>query len=285
MADGGGAEILDRAPDLKIVRAPNPGPMTLDGTRTYVLGRASVVVIDPGPRDSSHLGAVLEAIGDRPVKALMLTHAHADHAGLSRDLASGLGCPIRASSATLARLGLTEEGEQLVDGTTVDVEPNRELMPLATPGHSRDHFCFLELPSRRLFTGDLVLGTGSSAILHPDGRVEDAMSSLARLAALRPSELLPGHGDPVEDAGGKLAEYRTHRAERGRQVERAVRSGLTSVPEIRRAVYGPLPPGLSRAADASVAAHLSALADAGRGADLVDSLADLDAYGLDEDDQ
>lgn len=278
MAEAGRSEILPHAPDLKIVRAANPGPMTLDGTRSYVLGRDAVVVLDPGPRLASQLGAVLRAIAGRPVVSILLTHAHADHSGLAGDLASGTGAPVRASAATLERLGGLPLEEELAEGEVLEIETGRQLTALPSPGHTADHMAYLELPSRRLFTGDLVLGSGSSAILHPDGSVPDALASLARLVAVRPSELFPGHGDPVPDASGRLAEYRAHRMERTRQVERAVAGGLTRVPEIRRAVYGDLPEGLRRAADASVAAHVAALDDT------VGARVDLERFGLDEED-
>jgi glyoxylase-like metal-dependent hydrolase (beta-lactamase superfamily II) len=138
--------------------------------------------------------------------------------------------------------------------------------------------CYLVLPGRRLFTGDLVLGEGSSAILHPDGSVADCLASLARLVALRPALLLPGHGPPVEEAVRRLEAYRRHRLEREAEVRRALSEGATTVPEIRDAVYGELPPGLRWAADASVAAHLAALADRG------EKVPAYDRFGAVEDD-
>lgn len=253
------------APDLVVVRANNPGPMTLDGTRSYVLGERRVAIIDPGPDDPAVLDALEEAVAGRQVAALLLTHAHADHAGNAPGAADRFGVPIAASPATLDRLGLA--GRELDDDATLEIEPGRTLHVLHTPGHSADHACYLSEPGRRLFTGDLVLGEGSSAILHPDGRVAECLASLARLIALRPWSLLPGHGDPVgppaEAAERKLVEYRRHRLDRERQIVAALEDGADSVPAIRRAVYGALPQGLSRAADASIAAHLAALSARG----------------------
>lgn len=253
------------APDLIVVRADNPGPMTLDGTRSYVLGEQRVAIVDPGPDDSTGLEALEEAVAGRKVAALLLTHAHADHAGNARRAAERFGVPVSATSATLGRLEV--QGNGLADGTTLEIEPDRSIHVLHTPGHSADHACYLSEPGRLLFTGDLVLGEGSSAILHPDGRVADCLASLARLIALRPRSLLPGHGEPVgpppEAAERKLVEYRRHRLDRERQIVAALEEGADTVPEIRRTVYGTLPDGLSWAADASIAAHLAALADRG----------------------
>ncbi|MDT8437050.1 MAG: MBL fold metallo-hydrolase [Gemmatimonadota bacterium] len=260
----------------RVLVAPNPGPLTLDGTRTYVVGVRRVVVIDPGPDDDGHLAEILEATAGRPVLAILLTHAHADHAGGAAGAAAALEAPILASAVTLERAGLA--GRALEDGEEVPLGPNGgELVALATPGHASDHFAFLKRPERWLFTGDLVLGEGSSAVLHPDGAVGPYLASLRRLEALRPTLLLPGHGPSVEDAPGRLRAYHAHRLERERQVEEAIVAGAATPAEIRERVYGPLPPGLVAAAEASVSAHLAHLR--GRGID-----APPPGPGLDEED-
>ena len=239
--------------------------MTLDGTRSYVLGEDRVAIVDPGPDDPTGFEAIVAVVAGREVAALLLTHAHADHAGNAERAARHFGLEVSASRATLDRLGI--EGRALADGSGVEIEPGRTIRVLHTPGHSADHVCYLSEPGRRLFTGDLVLGEGSSAVLHPDGRLSDCLASLARLVSLRPTMLLPGHGDPVGPppaaAEKKLVDYRRHRLERERQIVAAIDDGAATVPEIRAVVYGPLPSGLAWAADASVAAHLAALAARG----------------------
>jgi glyoxylase-like metal-dependent hydrolase (beta-lactamase superfamily II) len=245
--------------------APNAGPLTLDGTRTWLVGRDRVLLIDPGPDDERHVGDIRRSIAGRPVDGILLTHAHADHSASASLLSGELGAPILASSSTLARLNLP--GRVLADGDAVPVSaggPSRSrLQVVETPGHSADHLSFLLLPQRWLFTGDLVLGSGSSAVLHPDGRVGDYIGSIRKLEALRPARLFPGHGPEVSDAAAKLEEYRLHRLERQRQIEMAVAEGLSSVAAIRRAVYGDLAPGLAMAAEASISAHLLHLAELG----------------------
>ena len=245
--------------------APNAGPLTLDGTRTWLVGRDRVLLIDPGPDDERHVGDIRRSIAGRPVDGILLTHAHADHSASASLLSGELGAPILASSSTLARLNLP--GRVLADGDAVPVSaggPSRSrLQVVETPGHSADHLSFLLLPQRWLFTGDLVLGSGSSAVLHPDGRVGDYIGSIRKLEALRPARQFPGHGPEVSDAAAKLEEYRLHRLERQRQIEMAVAEGLSSVAAIRRAVYGDLAPGLAMAAEASISAHLLHLAELG----------------------
>mgnify|MGYP001815888826 FL=1 len=246
--------------------APNPGPLTLQGTTTWLVGEERILIIDPGPADGEHLDRLTHEIEGRTVEGILLTHAHADHSAAAPGLAQSMSAPILASSSTLARLGLA--GRVLAEGDFVPVDAPSgvdrvRLQVIETPGHSADHLAFLLLPDRWLFTGDLVLGSGSSAVLHPDGRVGDYLASLRKLEALRPARLLPGHGPEVADAEAKLEEYRLHRLERERQIEAAVASGSDTVDAIRDSVYGPLPSGLSAAASASVSAHLAHLAERG----------------------
>lgn len=255
---------------VEAITAPNPGPLTLDGTRTWLVGTERLVLIDPGPALPEHLARVQAAVDGRPVDAILLTHAHSDHAGGAPAAVAAFGAPVMAASDTLGRTGLA--GRVLRDGDTVPVGEAGEdesagggisLQVVETPGHAADHISFLLLPDRWLFTGDLVLGEGSSAVLHPDGRMSEYLASIRKLEALRPARLLPGHGPTVEEAAARLGEYRRHRLDRERQVQLAIESGSGTVAEIRKAVYGPLDPGLQAAAEASVSAHLVHLRERG----------------------
>lgn len=246
---------------LTTIRADNPGPMTLGGTQTYLVGTSRLAVIDPGPVDVDHLGRIYAAIAGRQVATILLTHAHADHSGLARETARVLGAPVQASAETLSRLDI--DGIPVIDGETIAPGADIDLVALRSPGHSQDHTTYLSEPERWLFTGDLVLGEGSSAILHPDGSVTSCLSSLARLCALRPTKVFPGHGPPIEDGLDVLEKYRAHRLDREAQVVRSLTAGARDIPAIRESVYGPLPEGLVWAAEASIAAHLAALAEAG----------------------
>lgn len=237
--------------------ADNPGPMTLDGTRSYLVGAGPAVLVDPGPAAGLE-GRLDRLVGDREVVEVALTHAHPDHAGGAREAARRAGAGLAASAATLDRTGLA--GRALEDGDGLPADGGEPaLRAVATPGHSDDHLSYWWPAPRAIFTGDLVLGSGSAMVGHPDGHMGRYLASLARLRSLEPAVLYPGHGDPVEEADARLAGYLEHRREREEQIRRAVEDGAASVGEVRRRVYGELPEGLAWAAEASIRAHLEHL--------------------------
>lgn len=244
------------APGIVSVTAENPGPLTLDGTRTWVIGTDVVAIVDPGPLDRDHLERIDAIVEGRHVTAVCLTHSHSDHAESAEEAAHRWG-RLHASAGTLDRLGL--DGRRLRDGDEIAVGQGRIMIALDTPGHSGDHLAYLCVPGRELLTGDLILGRGSSMVTHPDGSVGDHLASLARLASLRPAQLLPGHGPVVVDAGAKLAEYAEHRRARIRQVRSALAAAPSSLLQLRIAVYGDLSSGLCQAAELSLLAMLEYL--------------------------
>jgi glyoxylase-like metal-dependent hydrolase (beta-lactamase superfamily II) len=248
------------------VLAPNPSPMTLEGTNTFVVGApvgapaaSGVVVIDPGPNDDGHLWRVLKAGAGRPVELILLTHAHPDHADGARVFAELTGAPIAAVDQTLATAGapaLAEERALRAGGV--------ELLPVLTPGHAPDHCCFLLTAERAMFTGDHVLGRGSSVVVWPEGDMQDYLRSLEALRALEPERLYPGHGPAVPDAEARLGEYVAHRLEREREVLAALEAGDRTPPAVVARVYADVDRGLWPAAELSVRAHLVKLVREGR---------------------
>jgi glyoxylase-like metal-dependent hydrolase (beta-lactamase superfamily II) len=240
----------------RLVLAPNPGPMTLDGTNTWILGERRTVVVDPGPDDQGHLANVAEAAGD--VALVLLTHGHPDHSAGARTLAERLGVPVRAVDPT-HRLG--DEG--LGDGEHVSVD-DLVVTVLATPGHSSDHVCFVLPEQGIVLTGDHVLGRGTTVVAHPDGRMRDYLDSLERLAEVGATRLLPGHGPVVDNPAEVIAYYVRHRAERLREVEAAVQAGARTAREVVERVYADVDRALWGAAEQSVRAQLDLLVETGR---------------------
>ena len=232
--------------DVVRVRAENPGPLTLSGTNTWVYGRDPAYVIDPGPRLAAHLDAVEAAVRGRGgLGAILVTHDHGDH--------------VEALSALRERLGGPVAGARgAVDVVLGDGDELGPLRALATPGHAPDHLAFVAGPIA--FTGDAVLGEGSVFIAPDEGALAGYLDGLARLRALEPRALLPGHGPPVWDAAAKLDEYVAHRLERERRLVEALEAGRRSVPELLDYAWSDVPDGLRPAAAATLAAHLDKLA-------------------------
>src|SRR4051812_28715150 len=244
------------------VLAPNPSPMTLEGTNTWLVaepGARRGVVIDPGPDDDGHLNAVVAAAqqADIDVAVVLLTHGHPDHSEGARRFASMVGAPVRALDPA-HRLG--DEG--LVDGDVVALD-GLELRVVGTPGHSADSLTF-HLPAEgSILTGDTVLGRGTTVVAHPDGKLGAYLGSLHRLRALcdeaEVTTVLPGHGPVIDNASAVLDYYLSHRAERLAQVEDAVRAGITEPRAVVEHVYSDVDPVLWPAAELSVRAQLAYL--------------------------
>jgi glyoxylase-like metal-dependent hydrolase (beta-lactamase superfamily II) len=256
------------------VLAPNPGPMTLDGTNTWILaepGATRTVVVDPGPSHEGHLRTALKAatggtgevgkvgkVAGRRVALVLLTHGHADHAAGARRFAELAGAPVRALDPA-HRLG----SEGLDDGEVLEVD-GLVLRVVATPGHTADSLSFLLEADQAVLTGDTVLGRGTSVVAHPDGRLADYLASLRRLAELadaaQATTVLPGHGPVLSDAAGVLGHYLRHRQDRLDQVRDALAAGDRTSAEVVRRVYADTAPALWPAAELSVRAQLEYLA-------------------------
>jgi glyoxylase-like metal-dependent hydrolase (beta-lactamase superfamily II) len=249
-------------PIARCVLAPNPGPMTLDGTNTWVLsapGARRAVVVDPGPADEGHLAAVVRAAAERDatVALVLLTHGHLDHSESARAFAGRLGVPVRAHDPA-QRLG--EEG--LAGGDVVELD-GLAVEVVATPGHTGDSLSFVLPASGGLLTGDTVLGRGTTVVAHPDGRLADYLGSLRRLEELIGvrglTDLLPGHGPAQADPLSVVRGYLRHRAERLEQVRTAVAAGARTAREVVEVVYADVPREVWPAAELSVRAQLEYL--------------------------
>lgn len=229
--------------------APNPGPLTLDGTRSYVVGREAAAVIDPGPAIESHVSALARTVAGAADVVILLTHGHADHAAGADRLAELTGGRIRGPGSS----------RDIEDGDAFHTSAG-PLVAILTPGHSRRHFCFHHPEAAAIFVGDLLLGTGNTTWIgeYPGG-VADYLDSLDRLEALDARTLYPAHGPAIRGAAAAIRRFRRHRLSRIEQVRRALARGCADPPAITRDVYGPLSPHLRGMAESGVAAMLDYL--------------------------
>jgi glyoxylase-like metal-dependent hydrolase (beta-lactamase superfamily II) len=240
---------------IPIVRvlAPNPGVYTLEGTNTWIVGREPSVVIDPGPADETHLAEV-ERLA-RPVSTVLVTHDHEDHAEGAAAFAERVGAPLRAWRM--------QGAEHLRDGERFHAG-RAELVAVHTPGHSADHVAFHEPIERALFTGDAVVGRGTSFIDPPEGDLGKYLASLKRMLDLAPRTIHPGHGPLVLDGRAKLTEYLEHRRDREQQVLEGIANESRTVAELVAGIYADYPETVRPLAARSVLAHLLKLEREGR---------------------
>lgn len=247
--------VLERH-DVVAIRAGNPGPFTLTGTNTWVIGRERAWVIDPGPALPAHVDAVVAEVERRGgLAGIALTHDHPDHA----EAVPALRERLRAFGPAAPLAGARGP----VDLTLADGERAGPLEALATPGHAPDHLTYV-LAGEVAFTGDAVLGEGSVFVAPDPGALAGYLAGLARLRALDLALICPGHGPLVEDPAAKLDEYVEHRLARERALLDALSAGARSVDELLDAAWADAPAMLRPAATVTLAAHLDKLADEGR---------------------
>jgi glyoxylase-like metal-dependent hydrolase (beta-lactamase superfamily II) len=237
--------------DIARIRAENPGPFTLSGTNTWIVGRGPCFIVDPGPDLAEHREAILAEVRQRGgAGGIVLTHDHADHAEGVPALAAVLGVEVAAArwEGATRRIG---------DGDTIG-----PLQAVATPGHAPDHLAFVV--GGACFTGDAVLGEGSVFVAPDPGALRGYLAALERLRDMGLDLLCPGHGPPVEDPHAKLTHYIEHRLDRERRLVEALGDGLRATTEILDRVWNDAPEALRPAAAVTLAAHLDKLAEEGR---------------------
>lgn len=248
---------------VRIVRAPNPSPMTLQGTNSYLLDcGATALVIDPGPAIEEHLrGLAVAAESLRTsIGAIALTHGHPDHAAGARRLAAMTNAPLFAHpDSKIPRDGdLALESDWHIGSTMLRV--------IDAPGHTFDHAIFYLPDERALFTGDTVLGEGTTVIAPPGGAMRPYQRTLRRLADEFPDAriIYGGHGPVVTNAPAKIAEYIAHREMREAQILDALQTGPMTIPELVQRIYSAQRHVLWPAMARQILAHLIALESEGR---------------------
>lgn len=237
--------------------APNPGPMSLDGTNSYVLAAptaTATIVVDPGPLDQEHL----DGLSARPVELVLITHRHADHTEAAAEFHRMTGAPVRALDP-----GHCHGGRPLSDGEQIHAG-GIDLTVLATPGHTSDSVCFhlpQDGPRGSVLTGDTILGRGTTIIDYPDGRLGPYLDSLERLERLGNATVLPAHGPVLPEVAAVCHEYIDHRQQRLEQIRRALQTLGPDAPagDVVDVVYADVDASVRGAALKSVEAQLDYL--------------------------
>src|SRR6185437_3084109 len=268
----GVAETL--SPLIRRVVARNPSPFTFKGTGTYIVGRGSVAVIDPGPALPDHVDALLAALAGETVSHILVTHTHLDHSPAAAALKQATGAPTLGfgpHGATRSEGAGSEEGADrdfvpdhaLRDGDTVAGKGWR-LTVVHTPGHTSNHLCFALAGEKVLFSGDHVMGWSTSVIAPPDGDMASYLRSLDKLLTRDDAVYWPTHGPAIDDPQAHVRAFIAHRREREAAILARLAAGGDAIPAIVDAIYVGLDPRLRSAAGRSVLSHLVALIEDGR---------------------
>jgi glyoxylase-like metal-dependent hydrolase (beta-lactamase superfamily II) len=246
------------------ILAPNPSPLTLEGTNTYLIdaGKGEGIVVDPGPNITVHLDAIEAEARNRQLRitAILVTHGHPDHAPAAEPLKKRTG----------ARIFGHPDLNIPFDEACVDAEriPIGEIaiMPIDAPGHSNDHLVFWLASERALFTGDVILGRGTVVIAPPFGDMRQYQDTLQRLRDEfdEAKVIYGGHGDAVHDPVAKIDEYIAHRITRERQIVDALSHGAATIPELTKSIYATANPAVWPAAARQIMAYLVALEREGK---------------------
>lgn len=262
--------------NLMRVVAENAGPFTYTGTGTYIIHDSDhCVVIDPGPALDAHIEAMMRAIGDMAVEAILVTHTHRDHSPASRTLALRTKAEI---------WGCAPAGTVKIDTNSVAMDESQDthycparvlkgddvldlrcctLKVFATPGHLANHLCYLWQEENALFSGDHIMGWATSVVIPPDGHMASYMKSLERTLALNVSAIWPTHGQPITDPEPFIKALIDHRQGREKSILAQIRQNNGAIALIVEALYTDIPKALYPAAAQSVFAHIIHLAEQG----------------------
>lgn len=253
-------------PLVRRLLAGNPTPFTYTGTQTYLVGTTDVAVIDPGPDIEAHVDAIIAAIGEARLSAIVCTHTHRDHSPAAALLKARTGAPIIGC----APLALDDSGPRadasfdrdytpddvLADGAILRGE-GWTLQAVATPGHTSNHICLALPEARALFTGDHVMGWSTSVVVPPDGDMAHYLESLERLMHRDEDEVyFAAHGDPIDRPQRFVRGLIGHRKQREGQILRLLGRDVGAIPDMVLQMYAGIDPQLHRAAGLSVLAHL-----------------------------
>jgi glyoxylase-like metal-dependent hydrolase (beta-lactamase superfamily II) len=261
------------APEVRRITARNPSPFTFHGTNSYIIGRDTLAVIDPGPDDEAHLQTLLDVIADRPVSHIFVSHTHRDHSPLAARLKERTGAVVLAEGSHRPARPLHAGETNILDASAdTDFAPDIALpddavvdgdgwsiRTVLTPGHTANHAAFALEGTGILFSADHVMAWSTSIVAPPDGAMADYMASLDRLIEREDRLLLPGHGGPVTAPRSFMRGLKAHRSMRERAILERLRAGDRTISEIVKTIYRDIDPRLHGAAGLSVLAHIEDL--------------------------
>jgi glyoxylase-like metal-dependent hydrolase (beta-lactamase superfamily II) len=260
-------------PGIRRIMANNPGPFTFKGTLSYIVGRGKVAIIDPGPDDPAHVGALLDAVRNETVTHIFVTHTHRDHSPAVPAIKAATGAKVYAEGPHRAARPL-----HIGEHNPLDASADRDFRPdvmlkdgevvsgdgwsieaVTTPGHTANHMSYALRDKNVLFAGDHIMAWATSIVAPPDGAMSDYMASLAKLAKRTEGIYFPGHGPAITDASRFVSYYILHRKAREASILHRLAKGATDIPTIVRAIYIGIDRRLTGAAGLSVLAHLEDL--------------------------
>ncbi len=264
--------LAPRTPLVRRLLAHNPSPFTYTGTGTFVVGHGTVAVIDPGPDDPTHVGALIDALADETVSHIVITHTHMDHSPAAPALQAATGARI----VGCVPLVLSDDGPRadagfdpsyapdhvLAEGDRIS-GPGWTLTALATPGHTSNHLCYALAEEKALFTGDHVMGWSTTVVAPPDGDMAAYMASLKKLLDRDDQIYHPTHGEAVTDPQRFVRGLITHRRQRETQILKLLGDGAQTIPALVAVMYAMIDKRLHPAAGRSVLAHLIDLTNRG----------------------
>jgi glyoxylase-like metal-dependent hydrolase (beta-lactamase superfamily II) len=264
-------------PGVRRIMADNPGPFTFKGTLSYIIGRGKVAIVDPGPDDPAHIGALLDAVRNETVTHIFVTHTHRDHSPAVPAIKAATGATVYAEGPHRAARPLyIGEQRRLDHSGDMDFRPDVMLKDgevvagdgwsieaVTTPGHTANHMAYAFKENNAMFIGDHVMAWATSIVAPPDGAMSDYMASLNKLAKRNETIYFPGHGPAIGEASRFVAYYILHRKAREASILHRLGKGATDIPTIVRAIYIGLDPRLTGAAGLSVLAHMEDLVTRG----------------------
>ncbi len=265
-------EMAQVSPLIRRIVARNPGPFTFRGTGTYVIGRGSVAVIDPGPDIREHFDALMAGLEGETVSHILVTHTHRDHSPAAAWLKEATGAPTYAYGPHPTRPGIpAEQGGDydfrpdviLRDGAVIEGR-GWTAEAIETPGHISNHLCFALKEEKALFSGDHVMGWSTSVISPPDGNMGAYFASLRKLLPRDDLVYWPTHGPSIPDPQDFVARFIAHREDRENQILACIRGGAASIPAMVEIMYAAVDKQLHPAAARSVLAHLIHMVETGR---------------------